>query len=507
MFDGLDPRTPVLIGAGQLSQRVDRGAEVLEPVDLMVEALRRAEADSGGRGVLARADSVRVARLLSWRYGDPGALVGERIGASPRQTMYTVMGGNYVQSLVNLSAADIAAGRADVVLVGGAEAWRSRNQARAEGRQLPWTTQPDDTVPTVSLGEDTSLSSPFEVERGVFLPVTIYPMFEVALRAAAGRSPDEQRRRAAQLWADFSQVAATNPHAWIQQAFTADEIATPSPDNRMIAYPYTKLMNSNNNVEQGAGLILCSAEAARSMGVPTDRWVFPLAGTDAHDHWFVSNRIDLCSSPAIRLAGARAMELAGVGVDDLAHVDLYSCFPSAVQIAAAELGLGIDRPLTVTGGMSFAGGPWNNYPCHGIATMAGRPAPGPRRRRVVQRQRRLHHQARLRPVRHQPTGGRIPPRRPPVPGRRHPVASGGRRLPGSGPGRELHGDPRPRRPGRAGPVRAVDPGGRPHVGLGRGRGHPGRAGVHRVRGPPGATGRRRPGRATGLSAGGRPGPP
>ena len=102
----------------------------------------------------------------------------------------------------------------------------------------------------------------------------------------------------------------------------------------MISYPYTKLMNSNNNVEQGAGLILCSVEAARSLGVPTDRWVFPLAGTDAHDHWFVSNRADLHSSPAIRLAGARALELAGVGVDDLAHVDLYSCFPSAVQIAA-----------------------------------------------------------------------------------------------------------------------------------------------------------------------------
>jgi acetyl-CoA C-acetyltransferase len=274
--------------------------------------------------------------------------------------------------MVNLTAGDIAAGRADVVLITGAEAWRSRNAARADGRQLPWTTQPEGTEPTIALGEDLSLSSPFEVERGLFLPVSIYPMFEVALRAAARRTPDEQRRRAAELWSRFSQVAATNPEAWIQQAFTPDEIATATPQNRMISYPYTKLMNSNNNVEQGAGLIVCSVEAARSLGVPTDRWVFPLAGTDAHDHWFVSNRADLCSSPAIRLAGARALELAGVGIDDLAQVDLYSCFPSAVQIAAAELGLAIDRPLTVTGGMSFAGGPWNNYPCHAIATMAGR---------------------------------------------------------------------------------------------------------------------------------------
>ena len=42
-----------------------------------------------------------------------------------------------------------------------------------------------------------------------------------------------------------------------------------------------------------------------------------------------------------------------------------------MQIAAAELGLDPERQLTVTGGMSFAGGPWNNYPMHGIATMAG----------------------------------------------------------------------------------------------------------------------------------------
>jgi acetyl-CoA C-acetyltransferase len=130
-------------------------------------------------------------------------------------------------------------------------------------------------------------------------------------------------------------------------------------------------MNSNNGVDQSAALLLCSVEAARQAGVPEDRWVFPHAGTDAHDQPFVSNRENLRSSPAIRLAGRRALDLAGVGPDDLAHVDLYSCFPSAVQIAAGELGLALDRPLTVTGGLCFAGGPWNNYVMHAIATMVG----------------------------------------------------------------------------------------------------------------------------------------
>ena len=179
-----------------------------------------------------------------------------------------------------------------------------------------------------------------------------------------------QRDRTAGLWARFSEVAATNPNAWIQRAYTAAEISTVTPDNRMIGFPYTKLENSNNMVEQGAGLILCSVERAEALGIDRDRWVFLHAGADASDHWFISNRDDLHSSPAIRTAGRAALDLAGTTAADLDHVDLYSCFPSAVQVAARELGLGIERQLTVTGGMSFAGGPWNNYAMHGIATMS-----------------------------------------------------------------------------------------------------------------------------------------
>ncbi len=372
MTNGLDPRTPVLVGAGQLSQRVDQGAEVLEPVDLMVEALRRAEADSGGTNVLSQADSVRVLCQLSWRYGDPGALVAERVAASPRQTLYTVMGGNYVQSVVNLTASDIQSGRADVVLITGGEAWRSRSAARKVGSEPAWTSQADEVKPTLTLGEDDPfLSSPFEISRGVYLPVQLYPMFEMAIGAAAGRTVDEQRAVAASLWSRFSEVAERNPNAWIQRSFSAEEIATPTPDNRMIGYPYTKLMNSNNNVEQSAALIMCSVASAQSLGISEDQWVFPHAGTGAKDHWFVSERDNLHSSPAIRIAGSRALALAATSIDELAYVDLYSCFPSAVQIASNELGLALDRQLTVTGGMSFAGGPWNNYPMHGIATMMG----------------------------------------------------------------------------------------------------------------------------------------
>lgn len=368
----LDPRTPVVVGVGQWSNRVDREEPVVEPADLVAGALRRAADDSGvGPELLRGADAVRVVAMFSRRYRNPAALVAGRLGASPRDLAVSPVGGNEPQALVGQACRDIAGGRADLVLIGGAEAWRSRSRAKAAGVDLGWTRQGDDVVAARVTGEEMTLNHPAELARGIAAPTQIYPLFEQALRRAAGRSIDEHLVGVSELWAGFAAVAADNPHAWIRDAPTALQIRTAGADNRWITWPYTKLMNANNAVEQGAGLVVCSAERARTLGVPRDRWVFPLASVQAHDHLVVSHRADLRSSPAIRLAGRQLLALAGRGVDDVAHVDLYSCFPSAVQIAAAELGLSLDRQLTVTGGLSFAGGPWNNYVTHAIATMAG----------------------------------------------------------------------------------------------------------------------------------------
>lgn len=366
----IDPRTPVLVGAGQLIQRVEP-EDALEPVDMIAEAARRAADDAGTAALLGALDSIRIVALLSWRYVNHAALVAERIGASPRETAYTTMGGNTPQTLVNKTALAISRGELDVALIGGAEAWRTRMAWRKQDAKPDWTVEPEGTEPAVVLGEELAMTHPSEASRGIVMPVQLYPVFENALRAAAGRSVDQHTAIIAELWARFSAVAATNPYAWIQDAKTAEQIRTASPANRMVGFPYTKMMNSNNDVDQAAALILCSVAAAQRLGVPEDRWVFPLAGTDAHDTPYVSNRENLHSSPAIRVAGRRVLELAGVGIDDVAHVDLYSCFPSAVEIGATELGLSLDRPLTVTGGLSFAGGPWNDYVTHSIATMAG----------------------------------------------------------------------------------------------------------------------------------------
>jgi acetyl-CoA C-acetyltransferase len=366
----VNPRTPVLVAHGQVNHREAAKDNTLEPVDLMAAAAREA-ADAR---VLEAIDSIRVVNLLSVYYRDPALLLGQRIGAGQFTTRYSGIGGNVPQTLVNRACADIQQGRADVVLVAGAEMWRTRTQLRRDGQRLGSTEQDNSIPQPEGSDENVPMAGDAEIRIKLDRPAYIYPMFEQALRISTGESVDDHRRRIAELWARFNEVAVQNPHAWIRKPATAEEISQPSPTNRMISWPYTKLMNSNNMVDQGAALILTSAEAATRLGIPNDRWVFPYAGTDAHDTYSISERAELHRSPSIRIGGSRALELAGLGIDDMDYVDLYSCFPSAVQVAATELGLPADdpdRPLTVTGGLTFAGGPWNNYVAHSIATMAG----------------------------------------------------------------------------------------------------------------------------------------
>jgi acetyl-CoA C-acetyltransferase len=199
----------------------------------------------------------------------------------------------------------------------------------------------------------------------------MYALIEDAVRSASGAAPDAHLRRIAGLWSRLSTIAAENPHAWIRHPFSPEQIATPSAENRLVSTPYTKLLTANIQVNMASGLILASAEAAQRAGVPRDRWVFVHAGAQAQDEWHVSERNRLADSPAIRAACRDALRHAGVEIGEIDHVDLYSCFPAAVQIAALELGLPLDdpnRPLSVTGGLTFAGGPGNNYTSHAIAS-------------------------------------------------------------------------------------------------------------------------------------------
>ncbi|MDE0440833.1 MAG: acetyl-CoA acetyltransferase [Gammaproteobacteria bacterium] len=360
---------PVLVGVAQLEQRdADPVAGTgKEPLELMIDAARAAAEDACATGLLASADAVRVTRGM-WPYENPAKAVAEAVGCPGAETGVSMWGGDAVQLMLTESALDIQSGARQIVVLVGAECGRTQAKARRAGIDLQWRTAPG--TPDRAFGEELKMRTRAEAVRGVSQPIQMYPIFENAIRHARGETLDGHIRRVSELWAGFSRVAAGNPHAWIREPLSAEEIRTPSDFNRPVSFPYPKLMNSNSNVDQAAALILCSTDVARRLGVPEDKWVYPWAATAAHDTYAVSNRDNLHSSPGIRIAGGRALELVDLDVDDIAHVDLYSCFPSAVQVAAAELGLGEDRPLTVTGGLTFGGGPLNNYVMHAIARMA-----------------------------------------------------------------------------------------------------------------------------------------
>jgi len=358
---------PVLVGVGQVLQRADDPREAAEPLALMVAALERAGEDAGAPQLLGRVDSLYVTRG-AWRYGDPGREIARRLGARPRETVGTPYGGNFSQACVIDAAREIQAGRCGVALVTGAENGRSAAQALRQGVALGETEAPGS--PDRKVAEDKAIFHDAELARGMNSASDVFAVVESAIRFARGESLEVHAARIAELWAGFSAVACGNPNAWIHKRYRAEEIGRASPDNPMISYPYTRLLNANARVDMGAALVLCSLETARSAGVPERKLVYLHAATEANDSNFLSTRMDLHRSPAVRLAGARALELAGTPIEEIAHFDLYSCFPSSVELAAAELGVSERRPLSVTGGLTFGGGPLNSYGLHAVARMA-----------------------------------------------------------------------------------------------------------------------------------------
>ena len=371
----LDPTTPVVVGVGQVVRRTPDLDAPVEPVAASVEALRAAEADAGVP-LLERADLVYAVPSASWTYGDQAGLVASLVGAEDAGTVQTSpYGGDGAQLAVNDAAAQVAAGLAQVVLVSGAEAGATVAALQAQGREPGWTRQPEGAAPDRVIGTDRPANNEPETGVGLGAPIYVYALVESALRGASGEAEDEHRARIADLWARHSAIAAENPYAWDPTVRTAEEVATPTPANRAVSDPYTKLMCANLQVDLAAGVVVTSVGAAQALGIDQEKWVFLHAGASATDEWFVSERADLAASPAIAAAGAAALAHAGVTVDELGPVDLYSCFPAAVQLGAQALGLPWDdpaRPLSVTGGLTSAGGPGNGYGLHAIATIVPR---------------------------------------------------------------------------------------------------------------------------------------
>ena len=364
----MDSRTPVIVGVGTAGGRPPDGSSNPEALELMVEACRRAGEDAGVADLPARAGTVIVPRG-TWRYHDAARLVAQRIGAPAAWGVVAEIG--VLQTTLIARAADaIARGEMDVAVVVGAEARWREVQAKRSGNDVLDT---DDAggVPDEVWSPDHAIIADAEAGAGLVDAPSQYSLLENALRVADGQTLAEHQRTIAELWAGFNRIARTNPEAWNAQALEAEDLEGERA-GRLLAFPYHKWHVSQWNVDQAGCVVLCAAETARQLGVSRDRWVFPHALAWS-DHMIpISQRAQPHLSPGFEVAGRAALRLAGVDIADVAHLDLYSCFPIAVRQQARALNISPDRPLTVTGGMTFAGGPLNNYTLQSLPAMVQR---------------------------------------------------------------------------------------------------------------------------------------
>ena len=347
----------MLVGIGTASRREQDFERALEPMDLMHEAVRAAGADSGSPSVLRDLQYIAVPRGR-WTYSNPAGEIARVHGAKEATTVLSSVG-VLQQTLIGEACARIARGEAHTTLVTGADAGYRLLRAQIAGHKAPERAQDD--LPDIYLAPKDELRHAVELRAGLTMPVGLYAIMESAFRSAKGWTIAHHRQHLAELGAGFSRIAAANPHAWQRETVDVAFVRDASDRNPMQAFPYTRAHCSTWNVDQAGALLFCSAARAEQLGIARARWIYPLASTESNHMVAVSARAELAACPGARIAGRAALEAAGLQAQDIELVDLYSCFPLAVQTYADSLGLSKERALTVTGGMPFAGGPYNNY--------------------------------------------------------------------------------------------------------------------------------------------------
>lgn len=358
----------VIIGVGEICDRPGSVHDASEPIELMARAAREAERDTGSEGLLDHVDTVDLIGLVSWRYRNPVEDVCRLLGISPQRATNASMGGETPVRLIHDAAVAIECGRITSALVLGGEATSSRRLAKTSGEQLNWTPPPprEETVRFPNSSYQTARPAR---RLDMLDPARIYPFYEVATQAAWGENPEEGQKRSAQLWSSYAEVAAHNPSAWIRTAPTAEKISEVSQDNRLISWPYPKLMTANPIVNQAAAIIVMSERKATQLGIPPDRMVYLHGGASAEESEDYLARDSFSHATAQMAVLDRAAEIAG-GVEQFDHFELYSCFPVVPKMAMRALGLDPEEVIpTVAGGLTFFGGPLNNYMTHAAAAM------------------------------------------------------------------------------------------------------------------------------------------
>lgn len=361
--------TPVIIGVGFYQEKKDDPLESQEPYQLMLEAIADAARNAGAANIAQQFDSISVQQGM-WEYPNPGKLLADELGCPKAKSILADLGVLQLTPLFDLCNA-IASGEQAMGVVTGGEAKFRELRGKITGQAVSNTVQEESTAPPdVHLTSADPFASPLESEAGIFLPVQYFAIIESALRHHRGLSVEQHRDQVAQLYSGFSEIASRNPHAWNRSPVAAEDIRNPSDKNSMLAFPYTKRHNTQWNVNQGVAIIVCSVAKAEALGLDSKHWVYPLAAVQSRHVVCLSQQKTLYSHPGTVIAGQRARALAGINQQDIDTADLYSCFPAAVQSFALDLELQDQCPLSVTGSMAFAGGPYNHSALDGAARMA-----------------------------------------------------------------------------------------------------------------------------------------
>lgn len=383
-MDETSGNTPVVIGVGQVSERTDEpGYRARSPMDLAGDALAAAIADTGaGPGLAGAIDTLGAIRQFEMsrhdaeapfgRADNPPRAIARRIGADPRRAILETTGGQTGQNLIGELATEIALGRSEVAAIAGAEAISTSRALRKAGETRDWSEEVGGDLEDRGYGLDELFDAEL-LRHGAASAIAHYALFENARRARLGLSSDSYRQAIGELFAPFTRVAAANPHAAAPVARTAHDLAAVTARNRIVAEPYPRMTVARDQVNQGAAVIVASARKARELGVPENRWV--------HIHAIAAKaepppmeRADLSRSPASVAAVEAALARAGRTLDEVRHLDLYSCFAIPVFNLADRFGLSPTDPrgLTLTGGLPFFGGPGNNYSTHAIVEAVAR---------------------------------------------------------------------------------------------------------------------------------------
>ena len=383
LYSQVNDNTPVLVGCSQYLDT--KGPDGLNYLDILRVACEKAIKDCNARISLnEHLDTISVIRFVGdtpnrnsattalWGYSNMPRSLGNSLGVTVPQEIYTTTGGNSPQLVLNEICNRIKDGHVNCALLTGGEALDTLTSRIKSGLDLNWGDDPGGEPE--SIGSNSDLGSKFEQKHGIFDPSSVYPLFANSIRSSEGKSSKEHREDIGNLFSRFSEIASQNKYAWFKIHRSSNEIVEETPNNRMVGFPYTKYMNSIMRVNQSAALVITSAKKARELGIPESKWIFMHGGGCLNDIWNVTDRLNLHSSPAIKKCSQAIFNAANCTQADISFFDLYSCFPSAVQIAKKEIGIPDEdnRDLTVTGGLPYYGGPGSAYVVNSIASMVSK---------------------------------------------------------------------------------------------------------------------------------------